>query len=168
VREHVGTVREINIRETQLVTFDGELVVVPNRDVYKNVVVVNTFGPHRRLEFRVGIGYDADVDRVIQLILEAVASLDGGSGDRPPQVLVDELGASAVDLRVLVWTSSCHGDALVVRDAAIREVKRSLDAAGVSMPPQVVQLTAGPVLRDTLTRLAVARDRGPRRTGGSS
>jgi hypothetical protein len=75
---------------------------------------------------------------------------------------------NAVDLRVLVWTSSRHGDALVVRDAAIREVMRSLDAAGVSVPPQVVQLSAGPVLRDTLTRPAVARRHGPRRAGGSS
>jgi small conductance mechanosensitive channel len=161
VSDQVGTVREINIRETQLVTFDGELVVTPNRDVYENVIVVNTFQSHRRLELRVGIGYDADVDQAAGLILESVARVDGVSADPSPQVLVHELSTSTVDLRVLVRTSSRQADVLTVRDVAIRQVKRALDAAKISLPPQVIQIQAGPALRNAMGELPDGRAVGP-------
>ncbi len=42
VVDQSGTVTEINIRETRMTTFDGESVIIPNRDVYKNVILVHT------------------------------------------------------------------------------------------------------------------------------
>lgn len=54
-----GTVTEINIRETRLTTYGGESVIIPNRDVYKNVIRVHTDHDLHRLEFDVGIAYRA-------------------------------------------------------------------------------------------------------------
>jgi hypothetical protein len=62
VMDQVGTVEEINIRETRMTTFDGELVVVPNRDVYKNVIVVFTHGELRRQDFVVGVAFESDTE----------------------------------------------------------------------------------------------------------
>lgn len=53
VMDRSGTVEGITIRETRLTTYDGELVVIPNRDVYKNVIDVHTRrGPPHRLRCR--------------------------------------------------------------------------------------------------------------------
>ena len=57
-----GTVTEINIRETRITTFDGESVIIPNRDVYKNVILVHTHHDTHRLQFDIGIAYDNDAD----------------------------------------------------------------------------------------------------------
>lgn len=45
-----GTVEEITIRETRINTYDGELVIIPNRDVYKNIITVHT---HEALPYSV-------------------------------------------------------------------------------------------------------------------
>src|SRR6056297_407102 len=48
VDDHQGTVEGITIRETRLTTFTGELIVIPNRDVYKSAIIVQTHHRARR------------------------------------------------------------------------------------------------------------------------
>ena len=140
----VGTVVEITIRETRLLTFDGETVVIPNRDVYKSVIRVLTAAELRRLAFDVGIAYEADADRAIQVILEALADVAGVAAEPGPAALVSALGESAVTIRVRLWTGSRQHDAVRTLDAAIRAVKARLDADGIEMPAQIVVLQAAP------------------------
>jgi hypothetical protein len=53
-----GTDEGITIRETRLTTLDGELVVIPHRDVYRNVIDVHTHDAAHRIDFVVGIEYE--------------------------------------------------------------------------------------------------------------
>lgn len=139
-----GTVSEINIRETRLVTFDGEVVVIPNRDVYKGVIVVNTAFERRRLEFQVGIAYENDPAEAIEAVVAALAGVPAVSDDPPPTALVDELGPSTVRIRALFWASSQQADSVAALDAAIQAVKAALDAAGIELPADVLVLQAAP------------------------
>lgn len=143
----VGTVREITIRETQIVTFDGEMVIIPNRDVYKNVIVVRTHNEHRRLEFVVGIAYGSDAGSAVDVIREALRAVPGVEHSPEPLALVDELGMSTVDVRVLFWTQSRQSEAVLVRDEAIRAVKRALEAASIELGASIVTIQAAPTRR---------------------
>ncbi len=154
----IGTVREINIRETQLVTFDGELVIIPNRDVYKNVIVVRTYNEHRRLHFVVGIAYDSDAGRATRVIGEALRTVRGVERSPEPIAVVDELGVSTVDVRALFWTRSCQRDAIRVRDEAIRAVKLALEEAAIEMPASIVAVQAAPSFRAALLDAAKASE----------
>ncbi len=62
VGEHEGTVERITIRETVLTTFAGERILIPNADVYKSAVYIQTASPRRRTSFIVGVAYEADID----------------------------------------------------------------------------------------------------------
>ena len=73
VMDQVGTVEEINIRETRMTTFDGELVVVPNRDVYKNVIVVYTHNQLRRQDFVVGVAFESDTEEATRVISDGIS-----------------------------------------------------------------------------------------------
>jgi small-conductance mechanosensitive channel len=57
VGEHQGTVERITIRETVITTFDGERTLIPNADVYKSAVLIQTAEPNRRSSFIVGVAY---------------------------------------------------------------------------------------------------------------
>ena len=145
-----GTVQGINIRETRIMTFDGQLVIIPNRDVYKNVILVNTFHQHRRQQFSVGIAYENDAQRATEVIAEALRTVPGIEHDPPPQALVDKLDVSTVNIRALLWTDSGRASSIVVVDDAIKSVKRALDAAGIEMPSDIVALQATPSFKAAL------------------
>ncbi|MGB0114938.1 MAG: mechanosensitive ion channel [Ilumatobacteraceae bacterium] len=150
VMDRSGTVEGITIRETRITTYDGELVVIPNRDVYKNVIDVHTHNDAHRIDFTVGIAYENDPDEAIDVVLRALTEVDGIQTDPAPAVLVSSLGVSTVDIDVLFWTDSRRFDSITIRDAAIRATKRHLDAAGIEMPADIVALQATPSFRAAL------------------
>jgi small-conductance mechanosensitive channel len=151
VMERSGTVQGITIRETKLVTYDGELVVIPNRDVYKNVIDVHTHHDVHRVSFQVGIAYENDPDEAIEVISTALGRVAGVRSEPSPSAIVSELGVSTVDITAYFWTDARRLDSLATRDTAIREVKAALDRAGVEMPAEIVALQATPSFRAALT-----------------
>ncbi len=106
VVERSGTVQGITICETKLITYDGELVVIPNRDVYKNVINVHTHNDIHRMEFAVGIAYENDPDDAIEVIHEVLSTLDKVRREPEPLAIVIELGVSTVKVSVMFWTDA--------------------------------------------------------------
>ena len=150
VVERSGTVIGISIRETRLRTYEGELVVIPNRDVYKNVINVHTHDDQHRIEFVVGIAYENDPDEAIAVVHEALASVESVLTEPSPTVIVTELGVSTVEIAVMFWTDARRLESITARDAAIRATKRGLDDAGIEMPADIVALQATPSFRAAL------------------
>lgn len=167
VEGQMGTVEEINIRETCITTFDGELVIIPNRDVYKGVIRAQTANQLVRSEFVVGIAYTDDIDLACPLLEEGLAGVPGVSRQPPPSALVAELGVSTVDIVVRIWTNSRQWDRLVVTDRAIRTCKRVLDGAGIEMPAEIVTLQGTPSFRAALSGEGELTPGGGLRTGPS-
>ena len=147
VQGQIGTVEAITIRETRITTFDGELVIIPNRDVYKSVIRVQTANAVIRTEFVVGIGYDDDADAAVRVVTTALRDVDGVAASPPPSALVEQLDVSTVNLRVRIWTSSVQWDRLTTLDRAVRATKAALERAGIEMPASIVALQATPSLR---------------------
>ncbi|MEP4650378.1 MAG: mechanosensitive ion channel family protein [Ilumatobacter sp.] len=150
VVDRSGTVEGITIRETRLITYDGELVVIPNRDVYKNVIDVHTYRPSHRMQFIVGIAYENDAAEATAAICDSLTDVDGVESDPAPIALVEALNVSTVDIAVMFWTSSQRRSSIEVRDAAIKAVKRRLDADGIEMPADIIALQATPSFKAAL------------------
>lgn len=150
VQDQAGTVEAITIRETRIKTFDGQLVVIPNRDVYKSVIRVQTHYADRRLIFVVGTAYENDAEEACDVIRSALASVDGVATDPSPEALVSELGVSTVNIDARFWTASRQHDTRLVLDKAIRAVKVALDEAAIEMPADIVALQATPSFRAAL------------------
>lgn len=159
-----GTVEGITIRETRIIRYDGELVVIPNRDVYKNEIVVHTYRDDHRQEFVVGIAYENDAEEATTAIIAALRSVDGVRLDPPPMALVENLNVSTVDIVAMFWTSARRFDSLLVKDAAIKAVKRRLDDAGIEMPADIVALQATPSFKAALQNEADVTPAGSVRT----
>ena len=150
VQGQSGTVEAITIRETRIKTFDGQLVIIPNRDVYKSVIRVQTHYDDRRVQFVVGIAYENDASEATAVIVDALATIEGVALQPAPEALVTTLGVSTVDIAARFWTGPAQHETRVVLDRAIKGVKRALDDAGVEMPADIVALQATPSFRAAL------------------
>lgn len=150
VMERSGTVEGITIRETRLTTYNGELVVIANRDVYKNVIDVHTASPTHRVEFTVGIDYENDARAATAAIRDALRNVEGVEAHPPPNALVRSLNVSTVDIKVMFWTSSTRSKSMKARDAAIIAVKERLDRDGIEMPADIIALQATPSFKAAL------------------
>ena len=150
VNDLSGTVEAITIRETRIKTFDGQLVIIPNRDVYKGVITVLTHYPSRRISFVVGIAYENDADEACAVIEAALAPLPRVDETPGPEALVVELGVSTVDIDVRLWCGPDQHETRVTLDRAVTAAKRALEEAGIEMPADIVALQATPSLAAAL------------------
>jgi small-conductance mechanosensitive channel len=134
VKGHEGTVQRIETRATIIRTYDGQRIVIPNRELYTNSIVVRTAHDTRRSDYDIGVGYGDDIDAACAAIVAAVARVGAVETNPAPEALVWDLAASWVTIRARWWTNSLRTDVVHARAAAIREIKLALDAAGIDLP----------------------------------
>ncbi|HBQ42424.1 MAG TPA: mechanosensitive ion channel protein MscS, partial [Halieaceae bacterium] len=91
--------------------------------------------------FTVGIAYDDTMAAAQTAALEVLRQHPAVLDEPEPLVLVDELAASTVNLRVSYWVDTATYDARKVRSAVIRQVKTAFDLAGISMPSEAREIT---------------------------
>ena len=130
----VGKVEEVTIRMTIVRQTDGELVIVPNAQLFKNAVNVLTSGPIRRVTVVCGVAYDEDVDRCRDLIKTAVEACDTVSKDKPVEIFAQEFASSSINFEVTWWCEPTPLQVRVSRDQVVASVKRALDEADVEIP----------------------------------
>jgi len=130
-----GTVENIETRATTIRTYDGRRIVIPNAELFTNAVTVNTAFDKRRTEYDVGIGYNDDIDRAKQLMLEALYSVNEVLKDPAPDVLVVQLAESTVNIRVRWWIAPPRRiDDMRSRDKVICAIKKKLVENGIDLP----------------------------------
>lgn len=129
-----GTIKDIRIRASDIKTFDGRKVIVPNSTLYNDIVVNDTAYAQRRFNVVVGVGYDDDIKEASDLAEEALEETDGVLSVPSPQVLVDELGGSSVNLKLRGWTKPERADQLRAASKLTENIKHKYDDAGIDIP----------------------------------
>ena len=129
---HEGTVTEIQIFYTRLLTADNKAVVLPNGQLANNSIVNITSQKDRRMDIIVGISYQADLKRAKE-VLEAVLREDEAVlQEKDMLVFVSELGSSSVNLGVRCWLK--QEDFWAGKWRITENCKLALDAAGIEIP----------------------------------
>jgi small-conductance mechanosensitive channel len=132
--EFEGTVESIDLRVTRIIAYDGETVLVPNRDVYSNPLVNLTRRGTRRTVVMVGVDYRDDHDDARAVILAAVRDVDGVLQHPEPEVLLTELGDSSVNFEVRYWTRPDIRSVRHTQDRVLAAAKRGIQDAGMTIP----------------------------------
>lgn len=96
-----GEVEEIRLAYTTLRTEDEELITVPNKNMIGEVIV-NSF-KFRVVESSVGISYDADAEKAIELIREVIEGFDSVSTDTKAIIGIEKFGDSALEIGMRYW-----------------------------------------------------------------
>lgn len=137
-----GFVKDISIRETLIKTPDGKDVFIPNSIIIKNPLFNYTIDGFLRYEFMIGITYENNPTEAIKLILETVNKVDGVlQGVRMPAIMINELAANTINIRVLFWVDtfkttnrSVHHS---IRSKVMNDVVAALIASGIKLPTPV-------------------------------
>lgn len=100
-----GVVSKIGIRQTSLLTRDNVEVTLPNSLMGNSKITNESGGPSTsvRLRFEITVAYGADVVKVKQLLLEAVAQCKQVLKSPEPKARVVKISGSGVDLLLLYW-----------------------------------------------------------------
>lgn len=127
-----GTVAEIQIFYTKLVTVDNKVIVLPNGNLANNTITNVTASNCRRMDILVSVAYGADLKQAKEVLQEVLQKDERVLKDKDMVVYVDELAASGVNLGVRCWFS--QEDYWAGKWRITESCKYALDAAGIEIP----------------------------------
>lgn len=144
VKDYMGTVEEIRLRDSLIRTFQGQLVFIPNKDIFQNPIENFTKVGRRRMDLVVGVSYGDDLEHVKQVALAAIEGVKGRQDDSPVEFYFEEFADSSINFSLRIWLSSTtQPDYLEARSEAIMRLKTAFDSAGITIPFPIRTLDFG-------------------------
>jgi small-conductance mechanosensitive channel len=132
---NAGVVEDISLRVSRVRTFDNELLTVPNSQLTDGVIKNPVAKDQLRLKFLFGIGYDDDIDKATEIIMEEAEDHPDILDDPAPSVRLTELGDSSVGLQSRIWIANpSRADFVKTRGEYVTSVKRRFDEEGINIP----------------------------------
>ncbi len=157
-RDFQGLVESVDLRATTLRTFQGQLVILPNKDVFQNAITNFSRAGWRRIDLKVGVSYGDDLEKVRRVALEAVHQVSGVERSRPVDLYYEGFGDSSIDFVVRFWTSfHKQTDYLQARSDAVMHLKKAFDAEGITIPFPIRTLDFGIVGGEKLSEVLPQR-----------
>lgn len=144
---HIGTVDEIQILYTNLITADNKKVIIPNGVLSNNDIVNFSALPVRRIELRLALAYESDLGKAREIIMQLAKADNRILAEPAPEIGVTALTDKGVLLSAFLWVE--RADFLQVQYAMYEGVKAAFDKAGIHSPGAAVVLmqTLSPEVR---------------------
>ncbi|AFM03213.1 small-conductance mechanosensitive channel [Bernardetia litoralis DSM 6794] len=142
VEGNMGKITALNFRTTEMKTFDGRDVYIPNILVITNEVYNHTQDGFLRLDFLIGIDYDDNITEAIKGITKIVNANSEVLKNEKTLVLIDEFAASSVNLKVMFWvnTKDYKISALETKTEIMRTVKNYLLENKFGLPANIQEI----------------------------
>ena len=133
-----GTVKKIEMYYTTVTSIDNQVIMVPNASLTNNTVTNVTAMDRRKLEVKVGVGYQTDLKKAKE-ILQQLLEADSRVEEKERQVFVDSLGESAVVLGFRAWVKT--EDYWAVKWEMNEKIKARFDEEGIEIPYNQLDVT---------------------------
>lgn len=137
-----GVVRQINMRSTELETWDKSTVIIPNSDILsKSLINYTYYGRTGRVVIKVGVDYKSDIEKVKQTLLEIAASNADVLTTPAPSVSFNNLGDSSLEFQLNCFTADVFKRSAISNDLRQKIVSRFRDLAiNIPYPQQTVYM----------------------------
>ena len=143
-----GTVEGVTVRETLVRGHDGRLFHIPNAEVMRGVIAVETDAPLRRQAIVLRLPTDADLGRAREVLGTALAQTTGVEALPPPQVVLTDIVDGDIEVECRFWTGSRRSRSTGTRDAVLESIVRALAAADIQLPVDTIRLDRAGAQRD--------------------
>lgn len=140
-----GVVEDITLRTTNVRSYDGQKIYVPNKDVFQTAIINYTENGLRRIQLDVGISYGEDLEKVEKIVLSAVKDLDLILKDKPIDFFYTGFGDSSIDFTIMFWINytNAHKEFFQLKHDAIKSIKRAFDQSDITIPFPIRTLDFG-------------------------
>lgn len=143
IKDYMGKVEEINLRDTVIKTFQGQMVIIPNKEVLQNPIENYTLLGKRRMDLTVGISYGDNLEKVKEITLNAVKDIEGLTED-DITMFYQEFGDSSINYVIRLWVKTTgQVDFLGVKSNAIMRIKNAYDQNNIMIPFPIRTLDFG-------------------------
>jgi small-conductance mechanosensitive channel len=133
----MGFVEDIHVLSTIVRTYDGVYIRIPNEKVFTSNITNFVANVARRFEYVIGIRYSDDAQKATEIIKKVIEEHPFALRNPPPQIFVNELGDSSVNIVVRIWAPSAVWYS--VRMELLWKIKVALEKEGIEIPfPQRV------------------------------
>ncbi|NNE58303.1 MAG: mechanosensitive ion channel [Hellea sp.] len=130
-----GFVRKIGARFTLIETFDSKEIMVPNEDFITDRVTNWTYtNTQGRVEIRLGISYESDIEVALDLIVKAATEHPRCSQTPPPQCHVTEFGDSSINFLLYFWIDDVTEGRLEPKSDVLRAIWKKFKDSNVVIP----------------------------------
>lgn len=130
-----GRVKDIQLRTTKVETFDNELLTVPNDQIANSIVMNNTANDNLRIRTTFGIGYDDDLEKAKEVVLEVLEDVEEVMGEPGPDVVLQDMGDSSVNLQAFYWIEDpAKAQLRSIKDEVLVRVKERFDEEEIDIP----------------------------------
>ncbi|MDM7921345.1 MAG: mechanosensitive ion channel, partial [Pyrinomonadaceae bacterium] len=131
VGSNQGRVEYIGVRASSLRKDDGELILIPNGDMYSSALIIRGKGTKRRMNLKFELGFDEDIERAKEVTRAAIDATEGVESDPSPRVIVTDLAATGVTVTSSFWLNTKEESPQFVFDRVAVNVLRALDVAAI-------------------------------------
>ncbi len=144
VKDIMGKVSKINLRDTVIVTFQGQEVYIPNNDFLQHAFYNFSVLEKRRIDIAVSVSYAEDLDKVEDVVLSTIKNLDGVI-DKDLMVLdYSEFDSSSINFNIRFWIEY-PGELgyFTMKSKAIKAIKSAFDEQDITIPFPIRTLDFG-------------------------
>jgi small-conductance mechanosensitive channel len=144
----LGTVEDIGLRATHVISREGVTMIVPNASLVTSMVINHSVPTNaKRFSVKVGVAYDTDIDHAVKVLMTVADDEPLVMDDPPHEVRHLGFGDSSIDLSLVVWIPEAR-DELIVASKLRFAITRAFRAEQISIPfPQrEVRVLPGPTL----------------------
>ena len=142
--DNFGTVTNINLRTTTIKTFQAIDVLIPNKNLFQEVVENYTDTKDRRVDLAVGVSYGDDLEKVKEITINAIKELKSVIRPNDITLFYSEFGSSSINFMVRFWAKSARQpDFLQAQSDAIMAIKKAYDDNDIMIPFPIRTLDFG-------------------------
>ncbi len=134
IGDYQGRVENISIRTTQIRTYEGEKILLPNATVFTDAVKVRTAYVSRRTDLGVGVDYNTPLPEAAEILNKTIKRVEGVLSNPVPEIDLVNFGDSSIDFVVRYWTYPAQKEVRHVQTRAMIAIKKALDEADINIP----------------------------------
>ena len=133
IGDNYGRVELITMRSTRIRTQDNKYVVIPNQKIINEVLVDHSTNGDTRIVIKVPIAYTESIDKAREVLFAAVSEIEGVLRKPEPDIVVNELDDSGVQLLVRVWIKNARREQEIFFKTS-ETIKNALQEANIQIP----------------------------------
>ncbi len=144
--DYFGKVKAIHLRATEIQTMQGQIILIPNSQVFQNPIENFSELRERRVDLEVGVTYGEDLQKAKDIALETVRNIEGVDADRV-DLYYTGFGGSSINFTVRYWLefSNKQFEYWAMVDKGVMGIKKAFDENDIPIPFPIRTLDFGDV-----------------------
>ncbi|MEO5910992.1 MAG: mechanosensitive ion channel family protein [Pelobium sp.] len=156
IDHHLGRIEAINLRDTTIITLQGQRLIIPNKTVFQNTIENFSSTGMRRLDLKIGVSYGDDLEKVRDITLKAANAVKNRDQNKEIELFYEEFGDSSINFNLRIWLdTTAQKTYMDTRSEAIISIKKAYDENEITIPFPIRTLDFGIKGGKTLTEMKV-------------